>query len=69
MKFVYTKKAEKDGVGKVGTEVKPKGLTMAYLQLHGYCEDKADDAPTAETSALAQPGSDGAVRRARRVRP
>lgn len=68
MKFVYTKKAEKDGVGKAGSEVKPKGVTIAYLQLHGYCEEDAP-APTAQTGALAQAGSDGSVSRGRRVRP
>lgn len=61
-KFVYTKKAQKDGVGKVGKSVDPNARTIAYLSLHGYCEavadsaaDKKDGTGAATSAAMASP--------------
>ena len=65
--FIYTKKGEVDGLGKAGREVSTKKVTLAYLQLHGYCEEgKAKPKP--ETGAVAGTSTDGAVRRGRKVR-
>lgn len=69
MTWTYTKKAECDGVGQRGDPV-PEGVgpSMAYLQLHGYVEHGPGPVE-AESGALDSPAEDGAVRRARKVRP
>jgi len=68
--LVYTKKAETDGVGTAGIEVNPKGLAVAYLRAHGYCEAAPKPKPkrAAQTGAVGKPTADGAMRRGRRVR-
>ena len=75
-KRFYTKKAETDGVGKCGERVKEGfGHTVAYLELHGYCEGEsqapaADDGEVvSETTGMAGPAAHGAVRRGRKAKP
>lgn len=75
MKWVYSAKAEADGIGKAGKPVDPD----PYLKLHGYCEPASkasgppdpttDPAPPveSESGAVMEAPTHGAVTRSRKV--
>lgn len=63
MKYVYTAKAEKHGLGREGANVK-SDQSLKYLQVHAYCVKCYDDEKPkgrARASAVAKPPNTGAI--------
>lgn len=66
-RWIYTEKAERDGLGKAGDVVPDVGPSKAYLDVHGYAEELPDSGGSVETGEVSET-SDGAVRRTRKVK-
>jgi len=62
-KWIYTEKAEKDGIGKAGdtVDLDKDELGTAYLDAHGYAIEHGGDSASVTSAALDEPKAKGAM--------